>query len=236
MQGRRESIGSRDLLGANPLPSNRSPPRAARQPPCPRGKKGLAVQEYPAPPTSLISILVAIVSAVVVIGPLTGKPPCEVRILFYQKLRRALRPKEERVGVEPDVRVGLNVVGPLLDATDRRQMRRASGVRAAHQSVVDVKERIAGAVGDIRRCDRNVGTASADIARCSARSERGRERQMGGAVLQPVAPHLGGIDLLRNGGCGVVHNRRAGDATGIRYGKTGVGRGAPPGDRAGTEG
>src|ERR1700716_2859069 len=122
MQDRRESIRSKDLLGAKPHPSNRRHPLEAR-----------------APPTSLISILVAIVSAVIVIGPLTGKPPCEVRILFYQKLRRALRPNEDRVGVEADVRVGLKVVGNLLDATDRRQMRRASGVRAAHQSVVDVK-------------------------------------------------------------------------------------------------
>src|SRR3979409_2695573 len=154
MQGRRESIRSKDLLGAKPHPSNRRHPLDARQPPCPRGKKGLAVQEYPAPPTSLISILVAIMSAVIVIGPLTGKPPSEVRILFYQKLRRALRPNEDRVRVEPDVRVGLNVVGHLLDATDRRQMRRASGVRAANQRVVDLKGRVAGTVGDIRRCDR----------------------------------------------------------------------------------
>src|ERR1700716_1534707 len=108
MQGRRESIRSKDLLGAKPHPSNRRHPLDARQAPCPRGKKGLRGTESPAPPTWSISLVVPIVSAVIVIGPLTGKPPCEVRILFYQKLRRAFRPNEDRVGVEPDVRVGLN--------------------------------------------------------------------------------------------------------------------------------
>src|SRR5258706_3218585 len=72
----------------------------------------------------------------VVIGSPTGKPPCEFRIFFDQKLRRAFGPNEDRVRLEPDVRVGLNVVGYLLDATHRVQLRRASGVRAAHQSIV----------------------------------------------------------------------------------------------------
>jgi len=112
-----------------------------------------------------VTVVVIATVIVIMIAPATGEPLRELRIRFDQKLRRAFRPNEDRVRVEPDIRVGLNVEGHPLDAEDRLEMRRAGRVRAADQSVVGVEERAAGAVGDVRRRDRNVGAASPDVAR-----------------------------------------------------------------------
>src|SRR5712671_5165499 len=92
-----------------------------------------------------VVVMVMAVPVVIVIGTL-GKPPCEVRILFNQQLRRTFRPNEDRVRVEPDIRIGLNVKGHLLDAVDGSQMRRACRVCTTCQSIVDVEQRAAGAV------------------------------------------------------------------------------------------
>src|SRR6266853_1102308 len=88
----------------------------------------------------VIVVVVMAVPVVIVIGALS-KPPCEIRILFNQQLRRTFRPNEDRVRVEPDIRIGLNVKGHLLDAVDGGQMRRACRVCTTDQSMVDVEER-----------------------------------------------------------------------------------------------
>src|SRR5258707_5506851 len=67
----------------------------------------------------------------IIVSPVIGKPLRQLRVLFDQQLGRPHRADEDRVRVEPDVRVRLNVEGDLLDAADRLQMRRTSGVDAA---------------------------------------------------------------------------------------------------------
>src|SRR6266481_10056 len=148
--------------------------RCRENPAPPHFLTSIAVVIAPVVITIVVVVRIMIMIVVIVIGS-PRKPLCEVGVLFHQQLRRTFRPDEDRVGVEPDVRVGLHVEGHLLDPVEGRQMRRTSGVRAAYQRVVDIEDRAAGAVGDIRRCDRNVGTAGADIARCCARGEDGRE-------------------------------------------------------------
>src|SRR5713101_6557785 len=74
----------------------------------PVGSKGRRRGNVPHRQTFLISIPIVSVTIMIMVGPVTaGKSPRELRILFHQQLRRAFRPNEDRVRVEPDVRIGL---------------------------------------------------------------------------------------------------------------------------------
>src|SRR6266446_1290844 len=67
--------------------------------------------------------LISVVIAVPVVA--ASESLREFRIRFNQKLWRTMRPNENRVRVEPHVRVSLNVERHLLDAVDHLEMRRA---------------------------------------------------------------------------------------------------------------
>ncbi len=96
----------------------------------------------------VVTIAVAAMTVAVAIAIATGNTLCQFRALLDEKLRSAFRTDEDRVRVEPDVRIGLNVVRDLFFyAVDRLEMRRASRVSAADLGIGDVDQRIAGAVG-----------------------------------------------------------------------------------------
>src|SRR5262245_58273292 len=82
------------------------------------------------PVAVIVVVVVAMVVIIVMMMSCLGEPLRELRIPLNQELRRALRPDEDRVRVEPEVRPGLNVEGHQLEAVDCLQMRRAGRIRA----------------------------------------------------------------------------------------------------------
>src|SRR4051812_3755897 len=146
----------------------------------------------PLTPVAPIAPMIPIVPAMMIMRQLAGK----LSILLDQQLGGALGTDEDRVGVEPDVRIGLNVVGHLLDTVDGRQMRRAGGIRAADAGVVNIDQRIAGAIGDVGSRDRNIGTAGTDVEWRLARSKGRDEAEAGRTVPELLALHLRRVDLL----------------------------------------